>query len=67
MNEKYCHKAIELIEWLNDHHSSDSMERVAEVAKRLGEVAADAEKAEAARWASPPMTSGPQPCPWETT
>lgn len=66
MDEKHRQAAIELIEWLQDHPSSDIMERVAEVSQRLRMVEREATLAEADRWASPPLSASSPPCIWET-
>ena len=58
MEEKHRQAAIKLIEWLQDHPGTDTLEAVAEVARRLRSVEEVATRAEAQRWSTRPMTAG---------
>ncbi len=69
MSETYRQQAIELIEWLEDHAVADPLEAVAEVSRRLEEVARKATEAEADQWEQKPLKreSDSWPCVWEMT
>ena len=64
MIEQHRQLAIELIEWLQDNHSADRVEQVAEVSRRMDEIEKKATLDEAKRWASRPVT-GAAPVNWD--